>query len=73
MTLFFTDTPVTDYTTAKTSDTTRYGVFFRALLDRGVYLAPSQFEALFLSDAHTEEDIESTAKAIHEALTIVAA
>jgi len=72
MTLFFTDQPVTDYATAKTSDTVKYGVFFRALLDRGVYLAPSQFEALFLSDAHTEQDIESTVKAIHEALTIVA-
>ena len=72
MTLFFANQPVTDYTTAKTSDTAKYGVFFRALLDRGVYLAPSQFEALFLSDAHTEEDVESTTKAIHEALTIVA-
>jgi len=72
MTLFFTDQPVTDYATAKTSDTAKYGVFFRALLDRGVYLAPSQFEALFLSDAHTEQDVESTAKAIHEGLVVVA-
>lgn len=72
MTLFFTDQSVTDYASAKTSDTNRYGVFFRALLDRGVYLAPSQFEALFVSHAHTEEDLESTIKAVEEALAVVA-
>ena len=47
-----------DYATAKASDTTRFGRFFRAMLERGVYLPPSQFEAAFVSLAHTEEDID---------------
>ena len=59
-TFFFTDRPVTDYDSAKRSDTARFGRFFRAMLERGVYLAPSQFEAAFVSAAHTEEDIERT-------------
>ena len=58
--IFFNDRPVSDYETAKTSDTTRYARFFHGLLQRGVYLAPSQFEALFLSAAHTDEDVDST-------------
>jgi glutamate-1-semialdehyde 2,1-aminomutase len=65
-TFFFTDQPVTDYETAKRSDTTRFGRFFRAMLDRGIYLAPSQFEAAFLSAAHTEEDIRKTIAAARE-------
>ena len=60
------------HASAKTSDTNRYGIFFRALLDRGVYLAPSQFEALFVSHAHTDEALESTAHAIEDALSVVA-
>src|SRR4051812_27035283 len=57
-TTFFTPLPaVTNWQEAKTCDTARFGTFFRAMLDRGVYLAPSQFEAAFLSAAHTEEDI----------------
>ena len=52
MTLFFTDAKVIDFASAKTSDTARYGAFFRALLERGVYFAPSQFEAAFVSAAH---------------------
>ncbi len=66
-TFFFTDCPVTDYESAKRSDTTRFGRFFRAMLERGVYLAPSQFEAAFLSAAHTDEDIDRTIAAAGEA------
>ena len=65
-TLFFTETPVTDYETAKTSDTARFGKFFHHLLERGVYFPPSQFEAAFLSTAHTAEDIAHTRGAIAE-------
>jgi glutamate-1-semialdehyde 2,1-aminomutase len=67
-TFFFTDQPVTDWESAKRSDTARFGRFFRAMLDRGVYLAPSQFEAAFLSAAHTDEDIDRTLAAATEAL-----
>ena len=59
-TFFFTDGPVTDWESAKRCDTSRFGDFFRHMLDRGVYLAPSQFEAAFLSAAHTDADIEKT-------------
>ena len=57
-TLFFTDGPVTDWESAKRCDTARFGRFFQGMLDQGVYLAPSQFEAAFLSAAHTEDDID---------------
>jgi len=70
LTAFFTATPVTDYATAKTADAKRYGAFFRAMLARGVSLAPSQFEAAFVSLAHTTEDLEVTIAAAREALTI---
>ena len=63
---FFTDREVVDYTTAKTSDTKRYAKFFHAMLERGVYFAPSQFEVGFVSLAHTEEDVEATLKAAQE-------
>ena len=63
-TLFFTQTPVVDYETAKTSDTALFGKFFHHLLEQGVYFPPSQFEAAFLSAAHTDADIEHTRKAI---------
>jgi glutamate-1-semialdehyde 2,1-aminomutase len=66
-TFFFTEGPVTDYESAKRSDTTRFGRFFRAMLERGIYLAPSQFEAAFLSVAHTDEDIARTLVAAREA------
>ncbi|WP_445629219.1 glutamate-1-semialdehyde 2,1-aminomutase [Nostoc sp. DSM 114167] len=58
--LFFTAGPVHNYEDAKKSDTTKFGRFHRGMLERGVYLAPSQFEAGFTSFAHTEEDIEQT-------------
>ena len=49
-----------DYTSAKTSDTKAFSDYFQYMLHHGVHLAPSQFEAMFLSDAHTEEDIQTT-------------
>jgi glutamate-1-semialdehyde 2,1-aminomutase len=66
-TFFFTDGPVTDWESAKRCDTARFGQFFRAMLERGVYLAPSQFEAAFVSAAHTEEDIRQTVLAAAQA------
>jgi glutamate-1-semialdehyde 2,1-aminomutase len=65
-TFFFTERPVTDYESAKRSDTARFGRFFRAMLERGIYLAPSQFEAAFVSAAHTDEDIQRTIAAARE-------
>jgi len=64
---FFTEGPVTDYESAKKSDTAAFGRFFIAMLEEGVYLAPSQFEAAFLSIAHTEEHIDKTIKAANKA------
>ncbi len=72
MTLFFTDAKVVDFNSAKTSDTARYARFFRELLRRGVYFAPSQFEAAFTSAAHSDAQIEDTARAVREALHAVA-
>lgn len=57
---FFTDIPVRNYASACTSDVERFAKFFRGMLERGIYLAPSQFEAVFLSTAHTEADIDQT-------------
>jgi len=68
LTLFFADAPVTDYDSARRSDTERYARFFRAMLARGVNLAPSQFEAMFLSLAHSDDDVEKTVAAAQEAL-----
>jgi glutamate-1-semialdehyde 2,1-aminomutase len=65
-TFFFIDQPVTDYDSAKRSDTARFGRFFRLMLDRGAYLAPSQFEAAFLSAAHSEDDIDRTVQAANQ-------
>jgi glutamate-1-semialdehyde 2,1-aminomutase len=59
-TWFFTPDPVTDWTSASKADTAAFGRFFRKMLDAGVYLPPSQFEAAFLSAAHSEEDVEKT-------------
>ena len=58
--VFFTKEKVVDYTSAKTSDTRAFSDYFQYMLHHGVHLAPSQFEAMFLSDAHTEEDIQTT-------------
>jgi glutamate-1-semialdehyde 2,1-aminomutase len=65
---FFTPDAVTDWTSAAKSDTAAFGRFFRAMLDAGIYLPPSQFEAAFLSAAHTDEDIQKTVAAAKGAL-----
>jgi glutamate-1-semialdehyde 2,1-aminomutase len=72
MTWFFTPDPVTDYATAKKSDTAKFGRFFHAMLNRGIYLPPSQYEALFVSTAHTEADISRTIEAAKESFAEVA-
>jgi glutamate-1-semialdehyde 2,1-aminomutase len=68
MGFFFTNGPVTDLTSAKTSDVALYGRFFHAMLERGVYFAPGQFEAGFLSLAHTPAEIDRTVAAADDAL-----
>ena len=65
-TFFFSPTPVTDWESAKKCDTARFGKFFHFLLERGVYIAPSQFEAGFVSAAHSEEDIRMTVNVARE-------
>lgn len=66
LTAFFTDKRVVDYDSAKTADTERYAEYFIYLQDRGIYAAPSQFEAMFVSDAHDDKDIEYTCNVISE-------
>jgi glutamate-1-semialdehyde 2,1-aminomutase len=68
-TLFFTTRNVTDFESAKTCDSERFNKFFHAMLGQGVYLPPSQFEAAFISAAHTDKDIERTIDAAKKALT----
>ncbi len=63
--IFFSTAPVVDYTSAKKSDTEIFRRYFRHMLEHGIYLAPSQFEAMFLSDSHTEEDIRYTLDTMH--------
>jgi glutamate-1-semialdehyde 2,1-aminomutase len=70
-TWFFTPGPVTDWESASKADTEAFGRFFRSMLDNGVYLPPSQFEAAFLSAAHTEEDIQRTINAAKQAFASV--
>lgn len=65
-TFFFTPDPVYDYDSAKKSDSARFRQFFHHMLDHGIYLAPSQFEAAFVSSAHSAEDIERTVIAVRE-------
>jgi len=66
MTLFFTEGPVIDYASAARSDTRRYATFFQSMLERGVYLPPAQFEAFFVSMAHSESDVQTTIDAARE-------
>ena len=68
LTLFFTDTPVTDFDTATASNTEQFGKWFHGMLDRGIYLPCSQYEALFLSAQHSEELIAETIKAAFEVM-----
>ena len=72
MTVFFCAGPVVDYATAKASDTKRFGRFFHAMLERGVYLPPAHFEAAFVSLAHGEAEIELTVAAAGEAFRAIA-
>jgi glutamate-1-semialdehyde 2,1-aminomutase len=71
LTLFFADNPVANYADAKKSDTARFAAFFREMLARGICLPPSQFEALFVSVAHTEAEIDSTVEAARESLQAI--
>jgi glutamate-1-semialdehyde 2,1-aminomutase len=72
LTPFFTSTPVRNYQSALRADAAKYGTFFKGMLARGVYPPPSQFEAWFLSGAHTMRDIERTIKAARDAMNDVA-
>ena len=72
-TVFFTSDPVRNYSDAKRSNTKRYAKLFREMLDRGIFLAPSQFEAAFVSMAHTSQDIDRTLAAAHESLQVISA
>jgi glutamate-1-semialdehyde 2,1-aminomutase len=67
--LFFTDTPVVDFETAKTSDTAKFGKYFHGMLNKGIYLAPSQYEALFLSTALSQANIEEVLAVNEEVLS----
>jgi glutamate-1-semialdehyde 2,1-aminomutase len=67
-TLFFTGGPVTDFTSARRSDAARYGAFFHVMRERGVFLPPAQFEAWFVSTAHSDADLRRTARAVGESL-----
>lgn len=64
MSVFFTREKVIDYKTAVSSDTGKYADYFNGMLEQGIYLAPSQFEAMFVSTAHTQEDLQKTGEAI---------
>lgn len=69
---FFSDTDVRDYASAKGCDTAQYSRFFREMLERGIYLPPSQFETIFLSAAHGDEELDATAKALLESMLATA-
>jgi glutamate-1-semialdehyde 2,1-aminomutase len=72
-TWFFAAGPVTDWTSAAESDTEAFGRFFRAMIENGIYLPPSQFEAAFMSAAHTEHDVQETIAAAKQAFAMAAA
>jgi glutamate-1-semialdehyde 2,1-aminomutase len=69
--MFFTDTDVIDYDTAVTSSKENYAKYFHSMLSSGIYLAPSQFEAMFMSVAHTDADIEQTIAAQRKAFEMI--
>ena len=71
LTMFFTADPVTDFASAKRSDTQRYAAYFREMLSRGVFLPPSQFEAVFVSLAHSDDEIVRTVEAVEASLAAV--
>ena len=72
MTVFFTDRPVRDLEDVKTCDMDRFAKWHGAMLDRGVYLPPSQFEAFFVSLAHTDDDLDQVIAAHRDALAAIA-
>jgi len=72
LTAFFCAEPVTDYASARRADTARYARYFHAMLGRGISLAPSQFEAAFVSLAHAPQDIAEAGRAAAEALAAIA-
>ena len=65
MSVFFTKEPVVDYNSATSADTEAYAAYFNAMLQQGIYLAPSQFEAMFVSAVHSKEDLARTIEAMH--------
>jgi glutamate-1-semialdehyde 2,1-aminomutase len=67
--LFFTEEEVKDYASAKTSDTAAFAEYFKAMLKKGIHMAPSQFEAMFLSAAHGDDAIEETLEAVRGVFT----
>ena len=71
-TLFFTDEKVVDFDSAKTSDTDKFAKYFNAMLEQGIYLPPSQYEACFVSAAHTKNDLDKTIQANRKALESLA-
>ena len=68
--MFFNSAPVVDYDTAKKSDAARFGRFFWAMMERGIYLPCSQFEAAFLAAVHTEDHVRQTIAAAKESLAV---
>jgi glutamate-1-semialdehyde 2,1-aminomutase len=72
LTMFFASADVCDFASAKKADTQRYAACFRAMLSRGVFLAPSQYEAMFVSMAHGDAEIDATIEAARESLAVVA-
>ena len=68
LSVFFTDVDVTDFNTACRSDAEKFKRYFNAMLRRGIYLAPSQFESVFISAAHTREDLDKTINAAYESM-----
>jgi glutamate-1-semialdehyde 2,1-aminomutase len=70
-TWFFQEGPVTDWDTASKSNTEAFGKFFRTMLDNGVYLPPSQYEAAFLGATHSEDDVQKTVAAAKQAFVAV--
>ena len=72
MTLFFAAPPVTDFRSATAGNTRAFAAYFNAMLDSGIYLPPSQFEAIFVSSAHSDADIQATIAAAAGALKLAA-
>lgn len=71
LTVYFCDQPVTDYDSAQQSNSELFGRFFQLMLSQGIYLAPSKYEAWFLTTAHTDEDIKRTISAVHKSFEII--